>query len=213
MKVRKKPRQETVESQLDQLVTLADRVWREQLAELEHAAETTGAAWRLENARLAARFGADSERAKSAALLGSAHAATRAEIEAERDRLRAPSPRPQPGSAVLHGRVTDPSGKGLAGLTLRIVDEEGKIVGKGRTTPGGHYRVMLPLADEAQVFVEIAGRGGARLQDDEQPTIAAPGGMLFREIVVDPHITTRSRRATARRVAKVSRARGRKGRR
>jgi hypothetical protein len=201
MKVRFKPVQEVVESQLDQLMTLADRVWREQIEEAERAHATAAAGWRLESARLAARFGSGSDRAARAAELGDAHTAARADLEAERERLKTPSPRPQSGSAVLHGRVNDATGAGISGLTVRMVDEDGSALATTRTSSGGQYRIVLPLTDETRVFLEIA-RAGARLHADEEPTIAAPGGMLFREIVVDVGAarprTARSRRAVKR---------------
>jgi hypothetical protein len=185
MKIRIKSPQDVVESQLDQLMILADRVWREQIEEAERAHATTSAAWRLESARLATLHGADSDRVKTASRLADVHDGARAEIGAERERLESPSPRPQAGSAVLHGRVVDARGVGIARLTLRIVDEAGKTMATTRTTPGGQYRVVLPLTDDVQVYVQIAGSGGKRVHEDDQPTHATPGGMLYREIVVD----------------------------
>ena len=212
MNVRIKPVEDVVASQLDALMTLADRTWREQLEEAALAHETVTAAWRLESARVAARFGAESARAKTASIRVAAHTAARAELDAERDRLKTPSPRPQTGSAVLHGRVTDLGGKAVSGLTVRIVNEAGKKIATARTTASGGYRVTLPLTNETQVFMEIDGPRGARLHQDEQPTIAAPGGMLFREIVVDAGAVRRSGKARRRRSGNQRQTRRRKHR-
>jgi hypothetical protein len=194
VKVREKSDEEVVGPQLDEMMALADRAWRDQLEDAALADEAMARTWQLERARVAARFGETSDRARAAEALATLHIESRAALEAERDRLKLPSPRPQPHAVVLHGRVADPTGAPLAGLTVRLVDDVGETKASGRTAEDGRFRVTLRLERETPLVVEIDSPQGGLLHEDDQRTLAGPGGMLYREITVDLEGAARSAR-------------------
>ena len=121
---------------------------------------------KLEHARLAARYGADSPQVAAVATSFDARVAASQTIGLDAQRASV-VPVPVDTSALtVTGRVVDQTGKSVAGATVSATDTAGKPVATTRSDAAGRYRMKVPAKPatagegERTVSVHAARRGG-----------------------------------------------------
>jgi hypothetical protein len=111
-----------------------------------------------EAARLAFKYGADSNQANAASEAVRNAERRLAAINLEVERTRASGVEADPKGVVLHGRVLDAQGRGQPKLTVAIVDPVGKTTARTQTDERGYFKLTTkPIVDEPE-----AGGGGVR---------------------------------------------------
>lgn len=78
---------------------------------------------------------------------------------------------------VVLGRVTDPVGRGRAGIRVVLEDADGAEVFSTRTTPAGAFALRFPMRPAAEAEQPVAGRVRVLLPSAPPPLdVAIPGG-------------------------------------
>jgi hypothetical protein len=94
--------------------------------------------------RLVATYGERSDEVKRHDVSSAAHSAQLAATRAEAQRARTPALKVSADEAVIHGRVVDASGIGVAGVVVVAGAARERPLGRDDTDANGYFRIGLP---------------------------------------------------------------------
>jgi hypothetical protein len=143
------------------------------------------AAWQLERDRLTGLHGADSPLVERAARRLEALAHSRGELRGELERLSTRPPARDLEGTVIHGRVVDPRGIGIAGLRIAALNERDARIAEGRTEAGGEFVLKLEAIERPSYRLEVRDSRGARLHRDAELETAVRGEVVYREVAAN----------------------------
>lgn len=133
---------------------------------------------------------------------------SQAQLRSQWERLRIRAPIRREGACLVHGRIADELGSGLAGLTVTAVDERGVTLDYARAGEYGYFKLEFgharnpsidltrgrsgrgpsasrePGSMTYEVFLVVANAQGEPVYRDATPTPIGEGGVAYREIVV-----------------------------
>lgn len=100
------------------------------------------------------------------------------------------------GGALVHGRVTDENGRGIAGLTLAgetAQKRRSSILSPTETDGSGYFAFpidteVLTRLQKAQVFLAVRSKQAKVLYRDKEPLKLAAGDKLAKQIVLERKI-------------------------
>jgi hypothetical protein len=113
----------------------------------------------------------------------------RAQIEVAKIRV----PEVGEGNALVHGRVTDENGRGVAGVTVRYETLDGKgslVLGPVETNQYGYFAIQVEaqkldgLQDADRMFV-VRSKGGKLLYSERDPLNLPAGETLVKQVTLD----------------------------
>jgi len=114
-------------------------------------------------------------------------------LEAERQRLRIVVPEVSEQGIRIDGRVRDPAGRGLPGLTLCLVDARNEAlpgVPSPATDASGYYAFVLSPPDRTEqklrAYLAVFSPKGRLLHREKQPLPLAAGTRLSVDVTLDP---------------------------
>ena len=129
-------------------------------------------------------------------------------LETERQRLRIVVPEVPEGGALIHGRVRDPSGRGLPGLTVCLLDSRNQAlpgIPSPTTDENGYYAIILSPPDRpdpgrpekrrpdqgrpgqgSRATLAVFSASGRLLHREKQPLDLDPGSRHVVDVTLDP---------------------------
>lgn len=143
------------------------------------------AALTAEQARLAAKYGPRSSRAKGAQIRVDMHKALRTEILAELTRTSMKTPAPVQNQFILYGRVLDKNGNGLPAIPLVAQDINGGGLAQSTTDQSGAFELDVPAQAGLETgttfqFRTVVANARIAAETFDVPT----GGLAYREYVI-----------------------------
>jgi hypothetical protein len=159
------------------------------------AAKSTGL--QREQARLAAKYGAQDQRTLAVAERAAVNQVLVQQVSAEAVRATLEVPAADPRAWILHGRVLDAALAGVPSLTVALYDEKDvwqRALGHACTDKTGYFRLTASSGRTAvddktgaktpAVFIHVLDAKGATLHKDPRPLHPALGRVDFRQIVL-----------------------------
>jgi hypothetical protein len=115
---------------------------------------------KLERARLVARYGADSPEVARVEQQFDYYVGAASDHELDAQRARIPIVLPDPDNLIVHGRVVDANGNGIANASVATNDENGKSLATAKTDSAGYYIMRVAAKGEAQAEVSLTATVG-----------------------------------------------------
>jgi len=145
------------------------------------------AALTAEQARLAAKYGPKSSRAKGAQIRLEMHQALRTEILAELARTSMKTPTPVQNQFIVYGRALDKNANAIPGVALSAQDANGGGLAQSATDQSGAFELDVP----APAGLEVGGTFTFKIMMANArtafETFSVPaGGLAYREYVIAP---------------------------
>ncbi len=172
---------------LKQAIALGSKSRRDALNLTAKTWEGRLAALTAEQARLAAKYGPKSSRAKGAQIRVDMHKALRTEILAELTRTSMKTPTPVQNQFIVYGCVLDKNENAIPGVEVVAQDANGGGLAQSTTDQSGAFELDVP----APAGLEAGGTFTFKIMMAHARTTAetfsAPaGGLAYREYVSTP---------------------------
>ncbi|MGA9772093.1 MAG: carboxypeptidase-like regulatory domain-containing protein [Blastocatellia bacterium] len=164
--------------------------------------ELQESAFKLEQSRLAAKYGSDSQQAKMIQSRLDLLSRQRSEIKLQLGRFSVATPKTSADTFVVYGRIINQDGDGISGLKVSVINKKLETVGHDTTDENGLFNVSLPVADDlsAQLGLRVADKNEKTVWKDKGNFSPTPGRVLYREVVASAEPVRRTaKKANAKR--------------
>jgi|SRR5215510_114672 len=186
----------TLEKQLAVLLPSADQACLAFARAMTQGHDATEKTEQFEAARIAAKYGEDSQRAKEARLLADRHAAEALHWALEQARASRDIPKPEPDHWIVFGMVLDAEGQRVGGARVTAVAEKRGETAHTSTNKDGEYE--LRISAEGRVRIQVSRRDG-KAETLSKEIFQGEGGKLAYRDYVLPASTSYTRTGRKRR--------------
>jgi hypothetical protein len=189
---------------------LADEALRSSLQLISDEHEEQEASLKLEQQRLAVKYGQDSKQARNAVQRIEAHQQMRVGIKVHLERMKMQTPQRSADSFILYGRVLQDDGEGIGGLSVAAIDPKSQPIAQAKTDERGAFQMMIaptaatvkasakevieseasvdPLDAQMQLRLQVSDSRKRVLFEDNEPFPLGQGRVSYREIILSEKV-------------------------
>lgn len=160
--------------------------------------EMQESSFKLEQSRLAAKYGAGSQQAKMTQSRLDLLKRQRSEIKLHLGRFSVATPKTSADTFVVYGRIINQDGEGIRGLKVSVINKKLEAVGHDTTDENGLFSVSLHVADSGagtsgRDTLDLSAQLGLLVADQSEKTVwkdkgnfrPNPGRVLYREVIAN----------------------------
>jgi hypothetical protein len=191
---------------------LADEALRSSLQLVSDRHQEQEASLKLEQQRLAFKYGQDSKQARTAAQRIEAHQQMRVGIKVHLERSKVQSPQRSPDNFILYGRVLQEDGEGVGALAVSAIDQKSQSIAQAKTDERGAFQLTIapsatatatkssakevieseaaatPWDAQMRLRLQVSDSRKKILFEDDEPFQPAQGRLSYREIVLSEQV-------------------------